>query len=499
MELSGNLLLKLRISLDLTQSEMATRIGATTQAYYRWERGKARPQAYYRRKIREAFQKELVASGIESPLAQEENASELEPDQETTIPPDQKPSQDTEESSPIPITPNRPVLPPAPDIPEDATMMPSAENVETATPVALWTPAVQSTIRLFMKELDAMNPTKNDQISRRGLIETLARLPMLSLGLSVPGKIVPSARYGDAIASCATALEGCWELYRSSDANDILLAFQCVSKYLPILKTIANDSAGYRRETLDLATQYTLLKALLGWNCTEMTEATVFAKDAVALSKATGDISLQLSAYRTLARRYFDDRKYVLAQVTIQEGEGTLKEYQKISNMPPVPSNIAGWFYSTYALVQTKNGESPDYALGVAIDSETDSPSNALKVFTPSTQAREAALICYSNGDQAQAMKWIAKRIDPETLVPRIPQTEWGRVETINVLVRSLIRSKERDMEKVVHHWTAGSEGARALKHEQAFSQAVANFEALEDAFPGEKRIQELRPLTVHW
>ncbi len=54
-------------------------------------------------------------------------------------------------------------------------------------------------------------------------------------------------------------------------------------------------------------------------------------------------------------------------------------------------------------------------------------------------------------------------------------------------------------MEKIIHHWTAAIESARAMKHELGFNQAIANFEGMEYAFPGEKRIQDLRPLTVHW
>jgi hypothetical protein len=42
-------------------------------------------------------------------------------------------------------------------------------------------------------------------------------------------------------------------------------------------------------------------------------------------------------------------------------------------------------------------------------------------------------------------------------------------------------------------------EGARALKHEFGFSQAIENFEAMELVWPGEKRIAALRDHISHW
>jgi hypothetical protein len=247
---------------------------------------------------------------------------------------------------------------------------------------------------------------------------------------------------------------------------------------LPILKTIARDSTGYRKEALDLATRYALFKTMLGWDCVSMAETISYAREALALSKETGEISLQLSAYLKLAWAYVDDKKYALAFQMMQEGEALLKRYQK-AQKPELPSGVIGSFYSAMAIAQTKNGECPDQALGFAIDSAPGIDPNSFIVFAPSTQLKEAASICCSKGDQTQAMKYFAKRINVETLAPRIAQSEWGRVETINILTLSMLKSKERDMGKIIHHWSAAIEGAKALKYEYAFNQAVANLEGM--------------------
>ena len=51
MEITPELLKKLRLDLYLSQAEMAARLGVTVQAYQRWEAGKSTPTISNRRKI----------------------------------------------------------------------------------------------------------------------------------------------------------------------------------------------------------------------------------------------------------------------------------------------------------------------------------------------------------------------------------------------------------------------------------------------------------------
>ena len=150
-------------------------------------------------------------------------------------------------------------------------------------------------------------------------------------------------------------------------------------------------------------------------------------------------------------------------------------------------------------LRKTKNGENPDTALGIALNSTPSDDPIALTDFSPRAQVHEAAKICYYKDDHEQAMKHIEKKIDPETLAPRIPQSEAGRVNTVNILTRSLMKSKERDMEKIIHHWQNGIEVAKAVQSENSFRAFVATHEAMEFAWPGEQRILKLREHIVHW
>ncbi len=119
--------------------------------------------------------------------------------------------------------------------------------------------------------------------------------------------------------------------------------------------------------------------------------------------------------------------------------------------------------------------------------------------FKQSILILEAGWTNYYQGDQPKAMEWLSKRIDPETLVPKIAQSELGRVETINVMTLSSLKTKDRDMEKTLHLWIHGMKGAIALQSEQRFNEALATYELMEVVWPDEKRVAELREHIVHW
>jgi tetratricopeptide (TPR) repeat protein len=266
-------------------------------------------------------------------------------------------------------------------------------------------------IRQTIKEFDSMNTSnKNYQMTRREALCSLATLPLMTFGLTTPGKAVQPAQYGSALAQCTASLEACWELYRSSDASDTSLAFQSVSKYLPILETIARNTSQYRKEALDLAVHYALLKTALSWHCAGLTETLQYAKDAVALSKETGDILLQLSSYSKLAWTYLYVKKYGAALATAQEAQVLLEQ-----SATPLPPGIRGGIYSTLALMQANNGKQPDAAVRKATEVDPGNECYAFMEFTRSNLPMEVGLIYCHQGNQTKAMEALETIIDPTT------------------------------------------------------------------------------------
>jgi hypothetical protein len=336
------------------------------------------------------------------------------------------------------------------------------------------------------------------QITRREALCELASIPMIALGKT---QTLQARRSEEMLRYCTAALEGCWELYRGNDPLGKRHAFECVCTYVPLLETIAHASSKLRKEALDLATQYALLQTVLGWECIGAKETRGHAEHALFLSKQSGNILLRLSAHTKMNWTSIQGGNYGEAHETMQEGEYVLRKYQRRKKGPSLPIGVIGNFYSSYSLAQVNNGFDADTALGIATESEPLPERIALIEFTASDQQWEAARVCSAKGDPKQAMKWLEKLIDPNTFAPRqgFPVSGVRRLGTINTLTDVLLQSEDRDMKHVIRAWTAAMEGAKALKSEQAYRDAMANLAFMQKLWPGEQAIRKLLLLTTHW
>jgi transcriptional regulator with XRE-family HTH domain len=500
MELDGDTLRAARQYLDLSQLEAAEQLHISAVTYQRWEQGRAKPQPYHRRQIRTAFGKAFQALGFKIELPADEKEAAI-PSEHTDIGGYCAPALLPLSASSSPPT----------NAASSAALVQSDESeglIKGHMIPYLWHLAHlphltiderRGAIRQAIEEFDTMNAAnKNYRITRREALCSLATLPMITLGLTIPGSTVPSTHYGQALAQCAASFEACWQLYRSNEASDVALAFKSVSKYLPELETIARNSSQYRQEALDLATRYALLQTLLGWSCVGPTETLQYARHAVILSKETGDISLQLSAYVKLAWGYFYLKQDPLALTTMQEAEGLLGQYFRNPNAQPLHPVAQSTIYSSLALMQARNGRSPDLALGKVWEVDPGEEPYAVMSAKRSTLLMETGWAYCYYGDQIKAMQTLEQRVDPETLAPKIEQSEMGRVETINIMALASLRAPNRDLEKIIHLWTAGIEGAKARKDEQRFLEAVTTYDLMEVVWPGEPRIKDLRDLMQH-
>jgi transcriptional regulator with XRE-family HTH domain len=469
----------------LSQMEAAELLNVGLATYQRWELGKRKPQPHHKRQIYEKFELLTEEKIIFLPEVEPFPISEVSISVMSISPTEISVSAFNEEIH---------------KLRSHLTVNMTSHLLSLALMDHLTYNEKRAVIQQTIKEFDSMNTdNKNYQISRREALWSLATLPIMTLGLTTPGKSIPTSQYASAIAHCTASLESCWELYRSSDPGATTLAFDCVTKYLSILQEIMKNSPTHRAEALNLATRYALVKTLLGWICVGPTEMVQYAKEAVVLSRETGDISLQLSAYSKLTWSYFYLKKDGFALDTAQEAEALLMHYALSPNAQPLHSCVQGCTYSALALMQAKNGQSPDIALGKALNTDL-AESYAFMDFKRSTLLLNAGwTYCYS-GNQAKAIAMLEQRVDPETLKPRLAQSStMGQVETINVMALSSLRARNRDMEKTIHLWVAGIEGAKTLKHEQCFSEALTNYELMDAIWPDEPRIANLRDHIVHW
>lgn len=473
-------LIAARQSKHLSQWEAAELVEIGRATYQRWESGQARPQPLHMRRLREVF----------GPCFDERDGMrsfKVVPASSTT----------TVRTGLLVVS----------HVESDEAQAFITANLPMTT--RLWALALQQhsspdekrgVIKQAIEEFDSMNTdNKNYQITRREALRSLATLPVTMLGLTVPETTLTPAHYGNALAQCAASVEACWELRRSSDANDRLLTFQCATKYLSLLETIAHYSSPYRAEALGLAAQYAYIKAYTARHDIGLAQAIQYGKKAIALSQESGDLSSQVRAYIVQAWSYFYDKQYLLAEKTALDAEQLVHQSTRLASTPPLPPQVQGKMYSILAITQAKNGKAPDWALGKALETDPGDQDDTFMDFKRSILLLEAGWAYCHQGDQVQAMALLEQRVDLKTLAPKIPQSGIGRVATLNVMALSSLKAKNRDMEKTIHVWTAGIEGARALQSEQRFSEAVTIYELMDVVWPGEERIKGLRDLIVHW
>jgi hypothetical protein len=66
-------------------------------------------------------------------------------------------------------------------------------------------------------------------------------------------------------------------------------------------------------------------------------------------------------------------------------------------------------------------------------------------------------------------------------------------------MIQTVVNGKERDMEKAIHFWIAGIQGAVAMESQHFFDKALTTYDLMRCVWPGEQRIEELADLIVHW
>lgn len=465
----------------LSQMETAGHLNVGLVTYQRWELRKRIPQPQHMRRLQEFFGELLVLNEADSSSCVMLSTTQPEEEQ-------------------LPIEAQEQLLDEAPN---DLQVF-----LQTNMSARLWSLVFQDhptlhakrcAIRQTIKDFDTMNANdKNYQMTRRETLSLLATLPLTTFHFTTPGTLPPS-RSGSVLAQCTASLEACWELSRSNLASDLTLAFQATSQYLALLETVVRQDAQHRQEALDLATRYALLKTILSRHCAPPPEALIDAKSAVLLSRETGDFALQLSALSKLAGTYFFNKQYALAEQTAEESYHLLQAYVNTVGTEQVHPCIQGSIISTLALMQAKMGKSSEHLLQQALDIDPGNEPYPFIDFKRSSLLLDAGWISCYQGDQTQAMTFLIKRVDPETLVPKIPQSELGRIETIHVMALSSLKARDRDMAQTIHLWQAGIEGAKALKSQLLWNSLLTLYEHMEIVWPNEPCIRNLCDLITRW
>src|SRR5579859_7308552 len=221
---------------------------------------------------------------------------------------------------------------------------------------------------LIIEQFDAMN-TENQsyRITRRQAIVGLATFPFSPpINLEKRDRVAP-LHHELFLQECGASLTACEELAQSSNAHDLWQAFRCVCRYLVELKVISHTSPHYHTRALELAAHCAILKTMLGWGRAGNDATLLFAEDAVSLSREFGDVCLLLSAYSKRAWAYLEVDQRVLALDTARIARDLLKEQKE-----RLPICIWGGTWSNLAVMEARNGLDPDTARKKALEQGPD-------------------------------------------------------------------------------------------------------------------------------
>jgi transcriptional regulator with XRE-family HTH domain/tetratricopeptide (TPR) repeat protein len=332
-------------------------------------------------------------------------------------------------------------------------------------------------------------------IERRKLLRHLALIPIQTFGLTAFGasrSFLPE----DILIHCAAGITACEHLSRGIDLN---LAYSATCAYVPTLKSIAKDCPSQRREAIELISQAMLLLTTLGLHLEGSKAAINYAQQAVNYSEISGSLELILTSLGQLAWIFSCDKQYHKALEKVQLAEHLLTN-AKQSVHPLVRSNT----YAVLGAYSAQNGHR-EYALK-ALDMATQTffstpPMNEFNYmdYDYSEVALTWGLAHARTGYPEEALKAFTEIIDPTMLTVKMPVSERVRVEFLNHMALASVKSSIKDMEQAVTYWQAGIQGAKALKSEQRFSEAMTAYEIMESVWHGDKRITNLRELIVHW
>ena len=286
------------------------------------------------------------------------------------------------------------------------------------------------------------------------------------------------------------------------------LALESVSRYIPVLRTIARQSSQHRENALELATRSAILRVLLALECSSSIAAIPHALEAVNLSEETDNAALQLSALARFAYTYFHTKQPSLFPLALAPAQKMADLLERVQSKIFLPPSIIAGNYSMQSIIQASNHLSPDVALGNAMDIDPSTLSGDSDPFftqvTPGSLTSDAGLAQYHSGNPQAALRiGLPSGLIRNTLEAKIIQgirtTERGRIYTINDMILAALKTPDRDKEQIIKWWKAAIEGAKMLRSEQLFNDALIAYEALEYAWPSDKDILDLRDQKKHW
>lgn len=292
----------------------------------------------------------------------------------------------------------------------------------------------------------------------------------------------------DLLAQITVGITACWYLRKG---KELTLANDALDVYIPTLKAIM-ESERHREQAAALLVQAHMLKGTLARYLSNNEQSLFALKQAEGYTAAANNATLSVQVARAIAATHNFARRQDLA---LRYGEKARSLMSKAT-----PLQLQSFVYAGLATYQAHCGRDAHEVLSTLDRAYKTFPKNENVVWFDHT---------FSNMliNEGEALHYLGKQnksiaaFDQISKLPDEDCTMTGRVfASINIARAEVARDDQpRDMERAIHYWTQGIEGAKALRLELEFSDSRQVYEMLQAAWPAEPRVKALRGLMVHW
>ncbi len=354
-----------------------------------------------------------------------------------------------------------------------------------------------------IESYDTMNPQDHPNHpgideGRRRTLRTLALIPLQALGL---GAISHSLKLSwgpqEFLTHCSAGVTACHYLAKGQH-EDIAVSVEAVTAYLPTLQRLVTESSHYRKEAANLAAQCLLLKATLAVHREGIQQAAADIQQALIYAETSEDLPLQLAILH---------RQVWIAICGKQPGQA-LNAALRIQSLLEHPTMSLAPLILTSAYAGIAKGQATNLrrqetlaALSQMYDTSaeiTDEENPAYLGYDG--PAYYTGQVHYYMGQYNEAFAAFAKVVDPQTQALKLPvASERSRIETINRLTLAALKRPQKDKELIVPLWMAGMQGAKDLRSEQRYEEALTAYGIMEALWSDDPQIRDLRDLMGHW
>ena len=354
--------------------------------------------------------------------------------------------------------------------------------------------------------LELEDNTMTDELSRRDALRFLAMLPVEVCGLTALAPVFRSSPH-DILTQCAAGITACWHLRKG---KDLAFANHAASAYLPTLKALVKSQpAAQRKAAADLTAQGLLLKSTLARAITTTTDGIMYAKQAKIYADIAESPILQVTALRSQAASLFDTNQWEQALQVAEQARYLLEEQQKPAPSQqasvPIPRLVHSYVYAGLATYQAYDGRKDDALLSLK-KAHTTFFSQPDDEIAPLWTDHHIGNLLINDGETHMHLGLYKDALDSLSQVDdryaqdtTISQSCRINVLTTRVMVEVIRSDQPRDMEWCIQHWEQAIEGAKLLQSNMRFNSAIEVYTAMRAAWPAEKRIKDLRAHIKPW